>query len=76
MSAIAKVLGVSLAYLYSEGSKTNDESSNSLLYLLHPGALEIVKAYAQIHDPQLRQEILALVRSAERLAEKSGSDAE
>jgi transcriptional regulator with XRE-family HTH domain len=64
LTQIAKALGVPIKTFF-DGSDENDSSQQAgtaFEFLAVPGALELVQAYAQIHDNKLRRSLVALVQ--------------
>jgi len=68
LTTIAEVLGVPVSTLFG------GESQVSLDPLGVPGASEILKAYTSIPDEGIRRDVLALVRSAARMATQRADD--
>lgn len=64
---IARLLEVPVSALFEEeaGDGPQDDAFG---FLGAHGAIDLLRAYAQIHDAQMRRDVLALVRSAARLA--------
>lgn len=68
---IARLLEVSVSAFFEEeaGDGTHDDAFG---FLGTHGAIDLLRAYAQIHDEQMRRDVLALVRGVSRLA-KAGT---
>ena len=64
LTQIAKALHVPIKTFF-DGSDEDDggqKAGTAFEFLAVPGALELVQAYAQIHDNKLRRSLVALVR--------------
>ena len=66
LQVVAKFLNVPVAMLFSDDTET-EEQTGAFEFLNLPGAVELLKAFVEIEDPQLRREVLALARTAARM---------
>jgi transcriptional regulator with XRE-family HTH domain len=66
LQIVAKFLDVPVAMLFSDDTET-EEQAGAFGFLNLPGAVELLKAFAEIEDQQLRREVLVVVRSAARM---------
>jgi transcriptional regulator with XRE-family HTH domain len=67
LQQIARCLEVPVSVLF-EGSDDFPEKSEDFELLGMPGAVSLIKAFAEIDDAQLRLDVLALARSAARMS--------
>lgn len=65
LQAIAARLGVPVASFFEPEPETETENGPALLRLA--GAVELLRAYNQITDDQMRRDVIALVKSAARI---------
>src|SRR5207247_9499550 len=75
LARIADVLNVPVAFFFTGDltpAPANDSVSSGLSFLETAGAVRLVRAYAQIDDPQIRR---ALVDLAEEISGARGRDA-
>jgi transcriptional regulator with XRE-family HTH domain len=61
LAAAAAALGVTVAWLVGEDAAAAHDSE-VFKVLAAPGAMDLLEAYRDIHDPRLRQALLALAR--------------
>ena len=66
LQAIADRLGVPVASFFDAETDAGSENGPALLRV--SGSLELLRAYNQITDDQMRRDVLGLVKSAARLA--------
>ncbi len=64
---IARLLEVPVAAFFEEEAGAGSQE-DVFGFLGAHGAIDLLRAYGQIHDDQMRRDVLALVRSAARLA--------
>jgi transcriptional regulator with XRE-family HTH domain len=67
---IARCLGVTISLLLGENIDGDEEHGSPALYCL-PGAMDLLKAFIEIENVELRGDILALVRTVARLGARS-----
>ena len=72
LQAIAERLGVPVASFFEAEPDAGTENGPALLRV--SGSLELLRAYNQIADDQMRRDVLALVKSAARLAHSRATD--
>lgn len=76
---IARLLEVPVSAFFEDQAGGENGDDNVFGFLSAQGAIELLRAYVQIEDEQLRREVLAIVRSAARLGRQaaavSGDDA-
>ena len=65
---IARLLEVPVSAFFEENEAGDGQQDEAFGFLTAHGAIDLLRAYAQIHDEQLRRDVLALVRSVARLA--------
>ena len=65
---IARLLEVPVSAFFEESQAGDSAQEDVFGFLSAHGAIDLLRAYAQIHDEQMRRDVLALVRSAARLA--------
>ncbi|GJD50944.1 hypothetical protein OPKNFCMD_3694 [Methylobacterium crusticola] len=65
---IARLLEVPVSAFFEEQADSESGDDNVFGFLSAQGAIELLRAYVQIEDEQLRREVLAIVRSAARLS--------
>jgi transcriptional regulator with XRE-family HTH domain len=66
---IARLLEVPVSAFFEEGEPRASAREDVFGFLSAHGAIELLRAYAQIEDEHMRRDVLALVRSAARLAQ-------
>ena len=66
---IARLLEVPVSAFFEESEQRANAQEDVFGFLSAHGAIELLRAYAQIEDEQMRRDVLALVRSAARLAQ-------
>jgi transcriptional regulator with XRE-family HTH domain len=66
---IARLLEVPVSAFFEESEAREKAQDDVFGFLNAHGAIEMLRAYAQIEDEQMRRDVLALVRSAARLAQ-------
>jgi transcriptional regulator with XRE-family HTH domain len=66
---IARLLDVPVSAFFEESEPRANTQEDVFGFLSGQGAIELLRAYAQIEDEQMRRDVLALVRSAARLAQ-------
>lgn len=66
---IARLLEVPVSAFFEENEPRANAQEDVFGFLSGHGAIELLRAYAQIEDEQMRRDVLALVRSAARLAQ-------
>ena len=66
---IARLLDVPVSAFFEESEPRANAQEDVFGFLSGQGAIELLRAYAQIDDEQMRRDVLALVRSAARLAQ-------
>lgn len=66
---IARLLEVPVSAFFEESEPREKTQEDVFGFLSAHGAIELLRAYAQIEDEQMRRDVLALVRSAARLAQ-------
>jgi transcriptional regulator with XRE-family HTH domain len=64
---IARLLEVPVSAFFEEPGEAGNRDDNVFGFLSTQGAIDILRAYVQIEDDQLRREVLAIVRSAARI---------
>ena len=69
---IARLLEVPVSVFFEESEAGDGTQDEAFGFLGAHGASDLLRAYAQIHDAQMRRDVLALVRSVARLA-KAGT---
>ncbi|ACL57143.1 helix-turn-helix domain-containing protein [Methylobacterium nodulans] len=69
---IARLLEVPVSAFFEEPNDAAGRDDNVFGFLSTQGAVDILRAYVQIEDDQLRREVLAIVRSAARLSRSTG----
>ncbi|MFE1599998.1 helix-turn-helix domain-containing protein [Methylobacterium sp. ID0610] len=69
---IARLLEVPVSAFFEEPNDSAGRDDNVFGFLSTQGAVDILRAYVQIEDDQLRREVLAIVRSAARLSRPAG----
>jgi transcriptional regulator with XRE-family HTH domain len=70
---IARLLEVPVSAFFEESEPREKPQEDVFGFLSAHGAIELLRAYAQIEDEQMRRDVLALVRSAARLAQARGA---
>lgn len=66
---IARLLEVPVSAFFEESEPRENAQEDVFGFLSAHGAIELLRAYALIEDEQMRRDVLALVRSAARLAQ-------
>jgi transcriptional regulator with XRE-family HTH domain len=66
---IARLLEVPVSAFFEESEPRESAQEDVFGFLNAHGAIELLRAYAQIEDEQMRRDVLALVRSVARLAQ-------
>jgi transcriptional regulator with XRE-family HTH domain len=66
---IARLLEVPVSAFFEENEPRENSGEDVFGFLSAHGAIELLRAYAQIEDEQMRRDVLALVRSVARLAQ-------
>ena len=72
---IARLLEVPVSAFFEEGEPRENAQEDVFGFLSAHGAIELLRAYAQIEDDQMRRDVLALVRSAARVAQNRKAEA-
>ncbi len=72
---IARLLEVPVSAFFEESEPRENAREDVFGFLSAHGAIELLRAYAQIEDEQMRRDVLALVRSAARLAQSRSAPA-
>jgi transcriptional regulator with XRE-family HTH domain len=70
---MARLLDVPVSAFFEDGQPEGGAGSEVLGLLNDQGAAELLRAYAQIADEQMRRELLAVVRSAARLTRQQAA---
>jgi transcriptional regulator with XRE-family HTH domain len=65
---IARLLEVPVSAFFEDSNNPESPQEDVFGFLNAQGAVELLRAYTQITDDQMRRDVLALVRSAARLA--------
>lgn len=65
---IARLLEVPVSAFFEDSANPDSPQEDVFGFLNAQGAVELLRAYTQITDDQMRRDVLALVRSAARLA--------
>lgn len=65
---IARLLEVPVSAFFDDANNSDGPQEDVFGFLNAQGAVELLRAYTQIVDDQMRRDVLALVRSAARLA--------
>lgn len=65
LQRFAQVLEVSITSLFGEDE--GEEQEGAFAFLLEPGALDLLRAYAAIEDDEIRRCVLAIVRLSARM---------
>jgi transcriptional regulator with XRE-family HTH domain len=65
---IARLLEVPVSAFFEDSNNPDSPQEDVFGFLDAQGAVELLRAYTQIEDDQMRRDVLALVRSAARLA--------
>ncbi|WP_407524641.1 helix-turn-helix domain-containing protein [Methylobacterium oryzisoli] len=71
---IARLLEVPVSAFFEEPGDGSGRDDNVFGFLSTQGAIDVLRAYVQIEDDQLRREVLAIVRSAARLSRPQAPD--
>jgi transcriptional regulator with XRE-family HTH domain len=66
LQEIAQLLETPVSAFYDEGDAQRAEGLEALAFMRTPGALDLLRAFAQVEDAQVRSDIVALVRSIAR----------
>ncbi|MGU3542059.1 helix-turn-helix domain-containing protein [Methylobacterium sp. A52T] len=72
LQAIAERLGVPVSSFFEPEPEATTDSGPALLRVA--GAVELLRAYNQIADDQMRRDVLSLVKSAARIGQTKTSD--
>lgn len=72
LQAIAERLGVPVSSFFEPEPEASTENGPALLRVA--GAVEILRAYNQIADDQMRRDVLSLVKSAARIGQLRSAD--
>ncbi len=72
LQAIAERLGVPVSSFFEPEPESGTDNGPALLRV--SGALELLRAYNQITDDQIRRDVLGLVKSAARMAQARTAD--
>jgi transcriptional regulator with XRE-family HTH domain len=67
LQQIAKCLDVPVATLFEDAAETAKQPQDMLL-LSTPGAVTLLKAFAEIENDELRRNVLAIVRNVGRIS--------
>ncbi|CAO4183405.1 helix-turn-helix domain-containing protein [Methylorubrum aminovorans] len=71
LSDIARVLEVPVSALFAgDDGGAGQKQGEMFDFLLTPGAVDLLRAFAEIEDDQMRREVLAIVRSMARLGQE------
>lgn len=70
---IARLLEVPVSAFFEDQAGGENSDDNVFGFLSAQGAIELLRAYVQIEDEQLRREVLAVVRSAARLGRQAAA---
>ncbi|MGA4555646.1 helix-turn-helix domain-containing protein [Methylorubrum aminovorans] len=71
LSDIARVLEVPVSALFAgDDGGAGQEQGEVFDFLLTDGAVDLLRAFAEIEDDQMRREVLAIVRSMARLGQE------
>lgn len=73
---IARLLEVPVSAFFDDHGSAESPQEDVFSFLNAQGAVELLRAYTQIVDDQMRRDVLALVRSAARLAHLRANSAE
>lgn len=74
LQEIARLLEVPISAFFDEGNgAVGDMEADVFGFLRTQGAIDLLRAFATIEDDQLRREVLAIARSANRLGRKERS---
>lgn len=73
LQQIAKCLDVSVAILFGDAADTVKQP-HDLLLLSMPGAVPLLKAFAEIENDELRRNVLALVRNVGRISARPAAE--
>ena len=65
---IARLLEVPVSAFFDDNTTSDGPQEDVFSFLNAQGSVELLRAYTQIVDDQMRRDVLALVRSAARLA--------
>lgn len=65
---IARLLEVPVSAFFDDNGSSESPQEDVFSFLNAQGSVELLRAYTQIVDDQMRRDVLALVRSAARLA--------
>lgn len=72
---IARLLEVPVSTFFEDSDGPTGSEQTELLGFLHAkGAVELLRAYAEIEDDQVRREVLAIVRSTAQLVQSSNGE--
>jgi transcriptional regulator with XRE-family HTH domain len=73
---IARLLEVPVSAFFDDAGSPESPQEDVFGFLNAQGAVELLRAYTQIEDDQMRRDVLALVRSAARLAHERAHGAD
>ena len=75
LQQIAKCLDVPVATLFEDAAETTKQPRD-LLLLGTPGAVTLLKAFAEIENDELRRNVLAIVRNVARASARPTAEGE
>ena len=75
LQQIAKGLDVAVAILFEDAAETAKQPQDMLL-LSTPGAVTLLKAFAEIENEALRRNVLAIVRNVGRISARTAVEDE
>ncbi|RYY18203.1 MAG: XRE family transcriptional regulator [Alphaproteobacteria bacterium] len=75
LQQIAKCLDVAVAILFEDAAETAKQPQDMLL-LSTPGAVTLLKAFAEIENEELRRNVLAIVRNVGRISARTAVEDE
>ena len=65
VQALSQALEVPITALF--GDNEDEEQEGAFAFLLEPGALDLLQAYASIENDRIRRSVLAIVRAAAQI---------
>ena len=65
LQQIAQMLDVQVSTFFSDDENASEE--NGFAFMSSEGALDLLRAYVEIEDEQLRRDVIAIVRIAARM---------
>ncbi|RVU18031.1 helix-turn-helix domain-containing protein [Methylobacterium oryzihabitans] len=65
---IARLLEVPVSAFFEDRAEETGGDDNVFGFLNVPGAIDLLRAYVQVEDDQMRREVLSITRSAARLS--------